>query len=85
MTDSEKFARRYGVRLDDVRAYELRNIEAKNYGYKDKKVLSALAGLKNFHRNPVVHPDDRPRSCACGVRRRRAFAYRACGTCADGP
>ena len=43
---------------------EKRNIESyigalKNYGYKDKKVLSALAGLKNFHRNPVVHPDDR--------------------------
>jgi hypothetical protein len=52
---------------------EKRNIESyigalKNYGYaskespkrdEEKKVLSALAGLKNFHRNPVVHPDDR--------------------------
>lgn len=43
---------------------EKRNIGAymdalKNYGFKDKKVLSALAGLKNFHRNPVLHPDDR--------------------------
>jgi hypothetical protein len=24
----------------------------------DKKVFSALAGLKDFHRNPVLHPDD---------------------------
>lgn len=30
-----------------------------NAGVKDKKVFSALAGLKNFHRNPVLHPDDR--------------------------
>jgi hypothetical protein len=25
----------------------------------DRKVFSALAGLKDFHRNPVLHPDDR--------------------------
>ena len=24
----------------------------------DKKVFSALSGLKDFHRNPVLHPDD---------------------------
>jgi len=43
---------------------EKRNIGAyidalKNAGFKDQKVFGALAGLKNFHRNPVLHPDDR--------------------------
>lgn len=43
---------------------EKRNIGAyisamKGVGVKDQKVFSALAGLKDFHRNPVLHPDDR--------------------------
>jgi hypothetical protein len=43
---------------------EKRNIGAyidalKGAGFKDQKVFGALAGLKNFHRNPVLHPDDR--------------------------
>lgn len=42
---------------------ERRNIGAyidalKNAGVKDKKILSALAGLANFHRNPLLHPDE---------------------------
>jgi hypothetical protein len=42
---------------------EQRNISAyidalKNAGVKNKKILSALAGLKNFHRNPLLHPDE---------------------------
>lgn len=31
----------------------------KNNGVKDPKLFGALANLKNFHRNPVLHPDDR--------------------------
>jgi len=31
----------------------------KNNQFKDPKVFSALANLKDFHRNPVLHPDDR--------------------------
>jgi hypothetical protein len=31
----------------------------KNAHFKDPKVYSALANLKDFHRNPVLHPDDR--------------------------
>jgi len=31
----------------------------KNAQFKDAKVFSALANLKDFHRNPVLHPDDR--------------------------
>ncbi|HTF14207.1 MAG TPA: hypothetical protein VK643_06025 [Burkholderiales bacterium] len=43
---------------------EKRNIGAyidalKGHGFKDQKVFGALSGLKNFHRNPVLHPDDR--------------------------
>ena len=43
---------------------EKRNIGAyidalKGAGFKDQKVFGALSGLKNFHRNPVLHPDDR--------------------------
>lgn len=43
---------------------EKRNIESyidamKNAQFKDQKVFGALASLKNFHRNPVLHPDDR--------------------------
>jgi hypothetical protein len=31
----------------------------KNHHVNDQIILGALAGLKNFHRNPVLHPDDR--------------------------
>lgn len=42
---------------------ENRNIGAyidamKNHQVGDKKIFSALANVKNFHRNPVLHPDD---------------------------
>lgn len=43
---------------------EHRNIGAyidamKNYLFIDKKLFGALAMVKDFHRNPVLHPDDR--------------------------
>jgi hypothetical protein len=43
---------------------ERRNIGAyidamKNHQVADPVVIGALVGLKNFHRNPVLHPDDR--------------------------
>ncbi len=31
----------------------------KNAQFKDQKIFGALAALKDFHRNPVLHPDDR--------------------------
>lgn len=34
----------------------------KNAQFKDPKIFGALASLKDFHRNPVLHPDDRLQS-----------------------
>jgi hypothetical protein len=60
----ELVLRRYYDKVTNNKARpEKRNIGAyidamKGAGFKDQKVFSALAGLKNFHRNPVMHPDE---------------------------
>ena len=55
--------RYYDVVTRGAKRPEKRNITAyidamKNAGFKDQKVFSALAGLANFYRNPLIHPDE---------------------------
>lgn len=55
--------RYYDVVTKKAKRPDKRNITAyidamKNAGFKDQKVFSALAGLANFYRNPLIHPDE---------------------------